>query len=503
MRVYPIVLALLTFSSLVLRAQVTAPDASSKESSSQRSAETLAPISVEALTRLYKMVRGDGFDPRRHFQDCQDSAYGLEIRRLADQDGDSLDELWISGLSTAGGEYRSHVVTAKGVPLGSMSAGGFRTATTFADLDGDGRPDIVVGQCEMTYMFCLTYGVVRRFSGFGPRQGPPSRPPPLVVPLHGSTQEVHLGAALEAVVDLDGDGHVELAVGTPSIQSFMGGGVPPPKTCAVSIYSFGSNPPVLLHKLLGDESGDDGFGAALAFGGDFDGDGVGDLAVGAPRASGAAAGAGRVQVFSGATWREIVRFEGELQDENLGHEVRWAPDLDGDARSELVATAPRHAADRRGRLLLFSSMRRNVLQQLEGLREGAAFGASLAIGDLDGDERPELVVGAPGAWHRVSWPFGEVDVFDLHTGALRLRIGSDALPPPVPEDLEEWLAWQPFESWSGLLPRFGRAFELARLDHEPGLDLVIGAPVYRDSKDAGCVWVFSGAELARSFAPLP
>lgn len=499
MRVHPIVFALFAVSSLVLRAQ----DTSWIAPSSQRSAETLAPISVEALTRLYRIVRGDGIDPNRNFRDCQDSAWGLGIRRLADQDGDSLDELWICGLATSDGEYRSHVVTAKGVPLGSLSAGGFRTATTFADLDGDGRPDIAVGECQRTYMFCSTYGAVRRFSGFGARLGPTSRPPPLVLPLRGEAQEIHLGAALEAVADLDGDGLVELAVGTPSVDSFRFGGIPAPTTCSVSVYSFGSNPPVLLHKLLGDEGGDDGFGAALAFGGDFDGDGVGDLAVGAPRASGIAAGAGRVHVFSGATWREIFRFEGELPNENLGHEVRWTPDLDGDARSELVAAAPRHAVDRRGRVLLFSSMRRNVLQQFVGLREGAAFGASLAVGNLDGDERPELVVGAPGAWHRVSWPFGEVDVFDLHTGTLRLRIGSDALPPPVPDDLEEWLDWQPFESWNGLLPRFGRALDLARLDHEPGLDLAIGAPVYRDRKDAGCVWVFSGAELSRSFAPLP
>ena len=92
--------------------------------------------------------------------------------------------------------------------------------------------------------------------------------------------------------DVDGDGFMDLLVGAPTGVT---GGVDSGYAHLVSGVDG-----TILHQFDGAASGDE-FGSSLAGVGDVDGDGVPDVAIGAP-----GAGPGRVYVYSGADDTEIA-----------------------------------------------------------------------------------------------------------------------------------------------------------------------------------------------------
>lgn len=95
------------------------------------------------------------------------------------------------------------------------------------------------------------------------------------------------------------------------------------------------------------------------------------------------------------------------------------------------------------------------------------FGGHLVVGELDGDEEVELLVGAPGRG-------------DGHGAAFLFGVGGPLLGPPL------------------LIPapapgEFGRAVALGDLDGDGSTDLVIAAPEAEvDDLTAGRVWIYPG-----------
>jgi len=83
-------------------------------------------------------------------------------------------------------------------------------------------------------------------------------------------------------------------------------------------------------------------GTALTIiGDDVDGDGIPDVVVGAPGASpGGLRSAGTAFVFSGATGKLLLRLDGQEADASFGASVAIAGDLDGDGRAEVLVGAP-------------------------------------------------------------------------------------------------------------------------------------------------------------------
>ncbi len=172
---------------------------------------------------------------------------------------------------------------------------------------------------------------------------------------------------------------------------------------------LGAMPPAAhaIEVLCGASGEGDAFGWSMATGGDFDGDGIDDLAVGAPCGwTDAAAKAGYVAVYSGATQRRILLLRSSEAGEKYGAAVAFLGDLDGDGKSELAVGASGHDAPKpagglradAGRVEVRSSdAGASVLWQLEGANESANVGESLArLPDLDGDSRDEVLVGGSG-----------------------------------------------------------------------------------------------------------
>ncbi len=166
----------------------------------------------------------------------------------------------------------------------------------------------------------------------------------------------------------------------------------------------------------------DRFGSALAPLGDLDGDGIVDLAVGAPfQDDGFPAGGGGVWVLflrsdgSVRAHQEISEVAGGLGNaldtlDMFGDAVAALGDLDGDGFEDLAVGAPGDddGAGAAGAVwILFLDANGSVRDQRKisnlgggfsgALAAGDAFGSALAfLGDLDGDGFEELAVGAPG-----------------------------------------------------------------------------------------------------------
>jgi FG-GAP repeat len=250
----------------------------------------------------------------------------------------------------------------------------------------------------------------------------------------GSSAEVgdFFGAAL-AAGDFNGDGFADLAVGVPfEVGIVRSGAVNVLYGSATGLSGVGSqlwtqNSPGVVDS---SEAGDR-FGHALAAG-DFNGDGLAELAIGAPGEDvGAAANAGAVTVLQaeadGLTGAASVVFTqdtpgvgGSAEDGDLfGFALAAGVTVFGTPRfAELAIGAPGEdvftAADAGAVTLLFGSVgglqgpgsqgfSQNNIGTGPGAEAGDLFGFALAMGDFNGsgsDEEPigevDLAIGVPG-----------------------------------------------------------------------------------------------------------
>ncbi|MFO0593726.1 MAG: VCBS repeat-containing protein [Myxococcaceae bacterium] len=154
--------------------------------------------------------------------------------------------------------------------------------------------------------------------------------------------------------------------------------------------------------------------------GDFDGDGIDDVALGVPESDRHRPQGGAVFIFKGdaagfpaePTW--II--DGQSDTAQFGA-VMAAGDLDGDGRADLAISAPGDdlTVMDSGAVYLYGigpNGPRQLRPPLTGLGRGN-FGAALAIADVDGDGDQDLVVGSPGADLAPGGAFTARGVIDL------------------------------------------------------------------------------------------
>ena len=230
------------------------------------------------------------------------------------------------------------------------------------------------------------------------------------------------GTSIALVPDLDGDGVSELAVG--SSLSDLGG----TDRGAVSILFLNADITIKSSVIIASNTGGgptlingDRFGASVASIGDLNGDGVGDIAVGANAddtgyAPSTTADSGAVYVlFLNAAGVVTSRvkvakgFNGGPTDLSLfnqfGSSIASVGDLDGDGINDLSVGATDFFSsgaiynlfmNANGTVKAFRSLSSFGSTGLS-LNFGDDFAASIAyLGDLDGDSIPELAVGTPG-----------------------------------------------------------------------------------------------------------
>jgi hypothetical protein len=151
---------------------------------------------------------------------------------------------------------------------------------------------------------------------------------------------------------------------------------------------------------VGNRSADDDRDTSWGTDLDLNGDGVSDLAIGAPRAEGQR---GRVDVYYGSSTgfpaTPSVVLRGQAMGDSFGSAVASAGDTNGDGFSDLIVGAN---AATPGQVTVFygSAIGISTTPNLTVLGEnaGEAFGATFAsIGDGNGDGFADVVIGAPNA----------------------------------------------------------------------------------------------------------
>jgi hypothetical protein len=256
---------------------------------------------------------------------------------------------------------------------------------------------------------------------------------PLAIPFPDPVEDdgrSSLGAAIAVVGDLDGDGVADVATGDRCKQDFTG-----------VVYLLSGADGATLGRLRGQRPGEK-FGVTLAAPGDLDGDGIGDVVVGASafhmdHDEGTPPAPGRVTAWSGETrqllWQVDVepgRYTREWDGLGPGPVLAVLPDRDGDGVAELAVGSTRadaaagegaddragHGADgegvdqaangadlgsegaaveNAGAVRVLSGATGALLVETRGAAAGDRLGSAIAsLDDLDGDGVPDLAVGS-------------------------------------------------------------------------------------------------------------
>ncbi len=341
---------------------------------------------------------------------------GYAVAGAGDMDADGYDDV-IIGARRYGpdkGEHAGGAFLVKGPVSGNFSLAdadavilgeaeddeaGYYLAGS-ADFDGDAYEDFIVGAVE--YPQGAENGAA--YLVLGPVSGWIS----LTESSAGVTGEDagdRLGKGL-AAIDTNGDGLDELVVGArEEDEGGSNAGAAYVIDMQGELYreSLGSDGT----KMTGEESGDYA-GCSVAGLGDMNGDGFGDIAVGAESCDKLEDNGGAVYVLTGPVVGGALdiapaRLYGTMEGERAGRSVAGPGDIDGDGTPDLLIGAPvakLDQADAGAAYLVLGPLSghyelEDAQQQFSGDEPGEKAGWSVAgVGDANGDGVPDLLVGA-------------------------------------------------------------------------------------------------------------
>ncbi len=302
---------------------------------------------------------------------------------------------------------------ATGTPLatlvGAATREGVGTAIAGnADIDGDGTMDVVVGAplaangagAKMMGKVTIIYGC-----------NTPSCVP-MAQDIYGTTARTLFGSAV-ALGDVDGDGLADIVVGEPSATHVNAPSLK--KVGRVTVYS-GADLSVIGTPYYGTAASAHA-GSAIALG-DFDGNGILDIAVGAPSESALSNGkkltaAGSVTVYSAGNPTPLYKQYGQAAVDNFGSALASGGDIDGDGTHDIVVGVPKldHPTNRRlkdvgGFVVLYGSHSATYTRggNTLGREVRSAFGSAVALADVDGDGTADIVASAPKAANPRAFP---------------------------------------------------------------------------------------------------
>jgi hypothetical protein len=456
-----------------------------------------APGTLSNAGRVF-LLSGLTGTPIRTIDGAAGARLGTSLVAVEDRDGDGLFDLVAGAPGTGDRPGLVHLLsTATGVFLATASgASGDRLGTSLTvthDVDGDGRRDLLAGaprgpgqgqgSGEALLLSGMDLDLIHRIAGRFPSGRTGQAVAALAAPGRGdggktsilvrieSTSTRGLDAAVAFAGDLDGDGQAEFALGAP-LASPMG------LQAAGRVRVFSGRAGTALLDVAGATAGER-LGSAIASLSDLDGDGVPEIAVGAP-ATATGPLPGRVVVLSGRDGRSVAELTGRAAGERFGLALASGADIDGDGVQDLLVGAPGADPSGRadaGRLDVFSGADLSFLFEVQGIRARDRFGSTVAfLGDVDGDGVPDLLCGAPAASPGGRTESGTVAVLSGASGAtIRTLTGEN------------------------FFDHFGTGVAgISDLDGDSVSEILVGAPNANPGgrADAGTAFVFSGASGA-------
>jgi len=274
------------------------------------------------------------------------------------------------------------------------------------DTNEDGTPDYLVGAYEENVDEKEDVGRVYLFNGKGGQVLQTFAPP--------TTQaESNFGSSVAEIGDLNGDGSPDFLIGAPG-ETVEG------QAKAGRAYVFSGDSGELLQKRSSPNPEQNGaFGATLTNLGDTNGDATADYLIGAwgERVSGEEM-AGRVYLFDGNSGEVLHAATSPNPEEKGlfgGGEITKIEDVSGDDRPDYLVgalgesvegttvTGEVHALKSAGRAYLVDGRSGQILQTVPSPhpnRNGYFSQAISTLEDVNGDDTPDFLVGAPRQYAR-------------------------------------------------------------------------------------------------------
>jgi hypothetical protein len=274
-----------------------------------------------------------------------------------------------------------------------------RSVASAGDVNGDGYADVIVGAWQYTNDQSQEGRALVYFgSGVGLSASPTWTG-------EGDQIGASFGLSVASAGDVNGDGYSDVIVGAPSFDN-----VEANEGRAFVFYGGASNLSATANWTAESNQGGANFGASVASAGDVNGDGYGDVVVGAPGFDGGEENEGRAFVYHGsgsglspsATWTA----ESNLIGGALGVSVASAGDVNGDGYGDLIVGAAHYLVlgdpdQNDGRAYVYhgsaSGLSASIAWSAASSQLGEYFARSVAsAGDVNGDGYADVIIGAWG-----------------------------------------------------------------------------------------------------------